>query len=305
LVDGGHTTGDRPMTGNSEVWMTQKKGFQVFLFFVWVIAGCHSSYSIRNPTQVVELPLSATDMASSTLFSTPLPTKTQPLSFTLIPEVANEKLNKLLLDDTECSALCLWGIIPGRTTSDEAKNIFRNYGMNNEIITNNDKVYFNIRHEFTSGLTISANLPIINNIVESISLQISPERQKLGIEREWLAYSPETLVKRYGAPSRVDFSADWGFPTPTIEMVMYFDDKNFIIQYISEPLINQEKYQLCPLTMQFDTVRLWMGKNPIYPPSKGLSLEEVTSFSLDEFSKLLNTEPTNACFELKKWDITK
>jgi hypothetical protein len=95
----------------------------------------------------------------------------------------------------------------------------------------------------------------------------------------------------------VDFLADWG-PGPFFAMQMYFDEVDLIVQYTGTHIIPSQKgsSQVCPLTAQFDTAWIWMGKQPINPPGQGVPLEDVTSLTLDEFSKLMTGDPNHACF---------
>lgn len=81
-------------------------------------------------------------------------------------------------------------------------------------------------------------------------------------------------------------------------MQMYFDAEDLIVQYTGVDIISTQKgaSQFCPLSAQFDTAWLWMGKNPVNPPAYGIPLENVTSLTLDEFSKLMTGDPKQACF---------
>jgi hypothetical protein len=80
-------------------------------------------------------------------------------------------------------------------------------------------------------------------------------------------------------------------------MVMYFDAENLIVEYYSYDL--GAKLQVCPPTDQMDSVRLWMGQDPQYPPLEDVPLEKATSMTMEEFSKLMTGDPNKACFKLK------
>ena len=49
-------------------------------------------------------------------------------------------------------------------------------------------------------------------------------------------------------------------------------------------------------TAQFDDVRLWIGKDPLYSPGMGTPLEKVTSVTIETFAKLMSGDPNQACF---------
>ena len=133
-----------------------------------------------------------------------------------------------------------------------------------------------------------------------MNIEITPEiaKQKEGSPREWIAYSPETLIQKYGKPSRVEFALDWG-PNFVIDMIMYFDSSDLIIDYSGYNMIpgRPQSPRVCPLTAPFDFVRLWMGPNPPNPPLFPMvPLDEATSLSIDQFTQLILGDPSEACF---------
>ena len=251
-----------------------------------------------KPTQTTLLPISSPTKQptpTNTPLSTPITTLTLPP--TLEPEQAMETLSAFLQGSENCDAPCFLGIIPGRTTLDEAKKIIMHLGLPIKSTTYEGKDIYGTHYNFESGLSIYGNLTVQDEIVRNLRIDIIPETSKAGTPREWLAFSPETLIKRYGIPSGVDFVVDWG-PNLFFAMDMYFDKVDLIVAYSSTSINSNPNgtLQVCPLTAQFDDARLWMGKNPINPPGHGVPLEDVTSLTLDEFSTLMTGNPTHACF---------
>jgi hypothetical protein len=163
--------------------------------------------------------------------------------------------------------------------------------------TNEGENFSGIYYELENRLSFTVTLEVQNSIVENIEVILTPSMQTTGIGEELLAYSPATLIKHYGVPSRVDFFADWG-PGPLLSMQMYFDADDLIVQYAGDNIIPGQKglSQVCPLTAKFDSIWLWMGKNPHNSPRLGTSLETATSLTLDSFSKLMTGDPKHACF---------
>jgi hypothetical protein len=297
--------------------MEKHPKFYLFLILVFALTGCKLVPLSKQPTQVEQIQTPPIISLTSTLTPTPIPSITlapivtieqhasptltptitmTPLN-TLEPEKANEMIKTLLREPVDCSAPCFWGIVPGQTTIEEAESIFSHLGLQTEIITYQGKDFYNVAYDLDSGLSIYVNLPIQNEIVENIELKINAEKQNAGISRDWLAYSPETLIERYGIPSRVDIGIDWG-PNTLFTMELYFDEVDLIVEYGSTNMPHKQNWTLevCPLTAQLDGPWLWMGKNPRYPPGRGASLESVTSLTLDEFSKLMTGDPDDACF---------
>lgn len=265
---------------------------------MFAIDGCSVIRPTTLPTQVEPLPI-----PTILPFHTPRPPATDipspirtPIN-TLNPKEAEEAIRRLLQEPVDCAAPCFWGITPGDTTLDEADDIFDHLGLSRSSTTFKGKVFSGIHFVFDSGLSVRATLTIQDKIVENIQLKFIPEKQEVGTRREWAAYSPETLIERYGPPTRVDFLADWG-PGPFYSMQMYYDAFDLIVQYAGDGIISAEREVsvICPLAAQFDSVWLWLGKNPVYPPGLGVPLDEVTSLTVDEFSQLMIGEPDEACF---------
>ena len=71
-------------------------------------------------------------------------------------------------------------------------------------------------------------------------------------------------------------------------MDIYFEEVDLVVAYIGHDLIPRQKGSplICPLTDQFENIRIWMGENPVdlRPPAGFVTLENATSISIEEFS---------------------
>lgn len=277
----------------------------IFLMLAFALAGCGVFVPTALPTEVESPPIS-TILPSQTPtphtsveqpVPTLIPTLTRTLVNTLEPEEAKDTIRTLLQEPVDCAAPCFWGITPGRTTLEEAGDIFGHFGLSMSSATVNGKDYSDTRYGFDNGPSIGVTLTIQKGLVENTRIIIIPEKQEAGIRREWLAYSPETLIERYGLPTRVGLAADWG-PGPFFSMQMYYDALDLIVEYAGDSIIPAQRGTsvVCPLAVQFDSVRLWLGENPAYPPGPGIPLDEVTSLTVDEFTQLMIGDPDKACF---------
>lgn len=157
--------------------------------------------------------------------------------------------------------------------------------------------YYEITYKDENGTVFSPLLTVQNDIVTKTNIYIEPEKQKTGIPREWSAYSPETLIDRYGTPSKVVFFVDRGAPTASYGMTMKFDVVGLIVAYLGHEL--GPNLQICPLTDQMDDLQIWMGKDPQNPLLDGVLLEDATSMTMKEFTKLMSENPDKACFNVK------
>ena len=219
----------------------------------------------------------------------------------LEPEQAEETIQLLLQEPKDCKAPCFWGITPGKTSFAEARNIFASLRLYPQFtLAEGNRKFYAVDYDFDSGLSIDIILTIQDNIIENLNIIILPEKERAGIPRGWLAYSPETLITRYGEPSRVAFALDWG-PRSYFEMDMYFEAVDLIVEYAGHDIIPRQKGspQICSLTAQFNVVRLWMGEDSVNPPADAVPLEEATSMTVQEFAELMTGDQDKACFIVK------
>jgi hypothetical protein len=276
----------------------------LLLITVFVLGGC----ATLSPTQEVHLPsptnLPATDTVAPTstvppaVTETSSPTATQKPLALLNPESVKETVQPLLQDPMDCAVPCFWGITPGKTRLDEVRAFFSPLGLTHKEGTdpNSGKYVYSVAYESGMGRDSSVIFYTSNSLVENIEVTPEITKQKEGSPREWIAYSPETLIKRYGSPSRVEFTVGSG-PNIGMDMIMYFDTSDLIVHYSG---YNMTPESFCPLMAPFDFVRLWIGPNPPDTPSfDTVPLEKATSLTMDQFTQLMKGDPQNACFTVK------
>lgn len=253
--------------------------------------------TIGTPPEVAKSP---THRPSPTLRPTP--------ADTLEPVQAMETIQPLLKEPINCTVPCFWGIIPGKTTLDDARNFFGRLGFKPyEGIDRNSPssgMYF-YTISYPSGVNhpSSVTLYASDNLVKDIVLNPDIPEPKVGSPREWIAYSPETLIRRYGEPSSVRFAVSHygqaGISSNiSVDMIMYFDAYDLIVHYSG---YNMNLELFCPLTAPFDFVRIWMGHNPPHTPSfETVPLEKATSLTMDQFTQLMLGDQNKACFKLNR-----
>jgi hypothetical protein len=268
-----------------------------------IALGLSSCVPVGSTTMPIQ---TDTPIPSLTLFSptsistfTPIETSTAMLPATLEPEQAKETIRTLLQEPVDCESPCFWGIMSGHTTLEDAINIFTHLGLQlKHTNTRDNKEFYGVVYHLDNGLEVTPILTVQNDIIESVDMGINDTSQE-GTPRKWSAYSPETLIKRYGSPSRVDFFLGSVAPTPTHSMKMYFEKVKLIVEYIGSNLLKAgPQLEICPLTNQVEYIHIWMGANPRNPPSLDVPLEEATSLTMEEFSNLMTGGPKKACFNL-------
>ena len=287
----------------------KNKPLFTFIVILFMLSGCLSRSSVNEtstksvPSSTIAPPIvTSTAIFSPTSTATSEPTQTVTLTppVVLEPGQVEEYINRSLLEEpVECDVPCFWGILPGETTFGEAKNIF--YRLRLDLIfvaARGNKEYYGVIYDTDDSPHIVADFTIQENIVKNISVFIT-SKPKVSSSREWIAYSPRTLIEKYGAPSKVNFVLDWG-PESFFEMDMHFDQYNLIVEYIVYGYMENSFPRVCPLNIPFRSISLWMGKDHSYPAGDVVLLEKGTSLTLEDFSNLLTGDANKACFTLKE-----
>lgn len=276
--------------------------FRISSFYLIVIFTiCLSSCATDNATTPTNARNTSPVLVSPTFTVTPTETVTPILPATFTPLEADERIRAYLQESGDCLAPCFWGIAPEHTTLTEATNIFASLGLELEQtnVRNNQKFYATNYH-IEKGFEISIILTVQDGIIKTLDSGINVPVE-VSTPRKWLAYSPETLIDQYGAPSKVEFFIGHVTPIPTHSMILYFENAELIVAYTGSDLLNSSpQLEICPLTNHVDHIQIWLGKKPRYPPKQGVPLEKASSLSLQEFAKLMLGDPNKACFDLKE-----
>ncbi len=282
-----------------------------FLLLISIIVGCTISKPSIQPTSVTQSSYSSipsetftpehtrTSTVTAKITSSPTPSSTLTQIVTLNPVIAQETIQPLTRDPMNCAVPCFWGIIPGQTKFNDAKDFFTILGFIpfEGIDSYTGREFYTIEFTSSNGLETSVSLLPINKIVENIMITPHISKLKAGNPREWIAYSQETLIRKFGKPSRVEIALDYG-PNFVIVMNMYFDETHILVRYSGYNMLpdRPDMPLVCPLVLPFDHVRLYLGKNPPNPPSNGTPIEQATSITIDQFTQLMLGDPQKACF---------
>ena len=147
---------------------------------------------------------------------TPLPTQNPTQSF---------QMNDLL-HSKDCELSCYLGIIPGKTTLDEAQNILENIGAKYQgsfpsRTDNAIKYPYSMRIGLPDQSDQSQNkngvldtifqgitLTSFSNIVEGVDITISTTELKDTYRNYWSMYSARELLKHYGVPDQISLEAN-------------------------------------------------------------------------------------------------
>jgi hypothetical protein len=309
----------------------------LLLISILALAGCiPPAERIFHPTSEVQFPSPMTPPVSETLIpsvtatltlaitdtATPTPTVRAPFVThtltatptpvnTLAPEKVTATLQPLYHFPLNCDATpCFWGVIPEQTHFDDVRVQFGSLGFTPFEGTDQytGRYFYTIEFASNNGLHSYVTFYISNNIIKNIKVSTGNSELKKVSPQEWIGYSPQTLIKQFGKPSRVAFGIGWGGYNPTIAMIMYFDSSNLIVYYSAINVVfdQPDSVRFCPLRIPFDSVRLWIGgdwspySSSILPPTDDgiIPLEKATTVTLDQFTQLMLGDPQQACFRL-------
>jgi hypothetical protein len=285
----------------------------LILLIPLILVGCAPSSPIMQPTHETQSPKPTHLLAPDTIFPTytflpgntelPLPTNTHPPFTTLNPEIVIKTMQPLLEDPFNCSVPCFMGITPGKTTIEQVKAFYGPLGFRQregKANINTDKQYYSVGYEDVIKRNSNVTFLYTNSIIENIEITPEIPKPKEGVPREWTGYSPETFIRKYGQPSRVEFAVDWD-PIITVTMILFYDDLHLVALYSGFGMYQGHPHsiRLCPLTAPFDYIGFYLGPKSGNPPLfSSVPLEKATSLTVDQFAQLLIQNPRDACITL-------
>lgn len=262
-----------------------------------------SETQITTPTSVPGLsPTMAVTLTS-------VPTVTPTSQATLEPTQFAETFEKFLSQGNDCLSPCIFGITPGQTTINQAQDIFD--WLRSPLSTNTypsgKEFYSTLLGYDGNEISISVDLTEENGVVKNIDTGITlPKYKKVPDPRAWQAFSPSVFLQKYGNPTYVGFNltfpSEEGFPLKTAwyNMVLEYKNLDLTIQYFRGWTLEDNLIKICPMTDQYDSVSVDLGKDLEYSPPPGVPLEKTTSLTLEQFSDLLKQKPESACFKISK-----
>lgn len=328
----------------------------ISVFFI-VISSC-SSPKMEVVTQE-ELPsktLSSSDVTTSIPLVTPTPsndgstpTKTltssqdnqdQSIPPTTTPEenevvstlTTEEKfklISELFLNNDSCSFPCWWGITPGSTSWDDSQILLANMGV---VIGRKVEINDTYSGYGLGGIQVSTSNGIIDN---HMSILVNNETERVSLIRfdsdgysdpiafqeQWMNFSPQMIIQKYGAPSRVWVESSSNSSNMAGEgriagyrLWFIYDKAGILLQYSGYGELS-ENYHFCPRFDQGEDIRSILlfiqspdSLVPIEEKAKKLNLfvpdyphiqtlEESSGITIEQFTNLFIKDPDNACFD--------
>ncbi|GEM_PF-945817 len=315
------------------------------LLFMTVVAGCSSStesvatpylvtstLSIISPSPTKTIPPTFTTTATDT----PTPLSTLTAVPTLPIEDAHNRLLDLLGTNGGCQLPCLWGIMPGKSTDWEARNIlmplsgvaeFASFGPLHGILGGG------ITPQYIEGeLRLNSAVDYFygeDGIVSSISFRVQEEKVVTDANGNWISKTPiydsPTFIKRVEYYSLSHLLSEQGMPTSVMiassgpsknrigsiltHIAVFYPERGILAQYTT--LVNENEVGSsiisCPINAHIE-MNLYSAGNPdsfytlLEQTNWGITknsykpLQEATSMSVEEFYEIFRN-PTDKCLE--------
>jgi hypothetical protein len=295
-----------------------------------VVSGCaQPNKNVTTlPSETPVLPaVDVTPVSSLTPLPTSLPTSTfTPTVIAALPvEDAQAMLLKLLSDNGGCRLPCLWGLMLGESTYQEAQATLLPLGTISELtsFTPGTGAIFPVYNKGDSQIYTDVGFIVgSNNIVNHIALNVEAHRPLAqgGYEdvfdskffgEKVVAYTLAHVLTEQGVPSSV-MLATFGGPltrggTGGFDILLLYPDQGILVNYKTQMHLIGANVRGCPTNAYVQT--------ELYPPKQpdsffeGLKqtdwavkmnwykpLEEVTSMTVQEFYDTFR-EPTDKCIE--------
>jgi hypothetical protein len=243
----------------------------------------------------------------------PLPTPTQKLEptwtlpATLSVQDATSKINELLQTNGGCRLPCWWGITPGQTRWEDARNIlfplaksvYDSYSEEGEFFpgllsyysTTDESSFFEQDYVVRGGIVQAIKIKLPN---------VSP------------FYNPKAILEDYGVPDEVYVAGNAYEPNVEREqyfsIVLYYTKQRIFAYYGGgfQPIQRGPSLLICFSEIDYVELHLW-GPTYLFDQTRDFifqengkafrPIEDVTELTIDEFFKRF-TSPTEApCFE--------
>lgn len=309
------------------------------IFLATLVTSCKQSTE-NTTTLLSETPLPPASTTTFVPSFTPLPTNspapTPPPSAipTLPVERAQAELLKLLFDNNGCRLPCLWGIVPGESSFEEAEAILRPLASVSEFTAFKSGFGSITPHFIEGSMEFYTTVDFIanqdNNIVNHIAFNVEAHKplaqggyqdvfdSKLFGEKV-SAYTLSNILTEQGAPSSV-MLATFGGPltrggTGGFDILLEYPDQGILVNYTTQMHLIGANVRGCPgnahVEMElyapgqadsfFERLKAtdWTVKLDHYKP-----LEEVTIMSVQDFYTIFR-ESTSECIETpaKLWPV--
>ena len=283
------------------------------LLLTLVLTGCATA-TLQTPVTTI-IPFTSAPKPTSTKLLPTLTQKPEPiwtLPATLSAQDATFKVNELLQTNRGCRLPCWWGITPGRTRWEEARNIlfplaksvYDSYGEEGEFFPGLLAYYSADGNRF-----FEQDYTVRNGVVQAIKIKV-PYKSSFA--------EPKGILTSYGMPDEVYIGANEYAPGADREqyfsVVLYYTKQRIFAYYGGgfQPVQFDPLLRICFPEIEYAELHLWgptysfgQTRDSVFEEhgNKFQSLETVTELTIDDFFKIFTNSAEVPCFETpaEKW----
>jgi len=294
------------------------KNFILFFFSSILLISCglqkwpeYSENRNTSSSDFTQIVPTSSSTKSFTNIETPSPKLTTNIN-TLPTLDINSSTKQIdsFLTQANCSSLCVFNLVPGKSTLKQTKDTFIWMGQKLEQQQYpGKKIFYNTTFSYPEkGISLTFDIVPLDEIIQNMDIGFFlAQDEKVNNLLVLQSFSPYGLISKYGSPNQIQFRFDFpheeGYPSNTAwyDMVMSYDQIDLIVEYDQgwTTTDDSDLFTICPMTDQFTSASVIIGKNPEYPPS-GISIDKDPSVTLNGFVKIMLEKTNSACFSLSK-----
>ena len=253
----------------------------------------------------------ATNTPTKTKFpptSTPTPTTTPAPTLSAIEE--GELLSALLTGNAGCELPCWWGVIPGQTSAQAARDLFASQGIDDWTVSfDGTYVFTHLGYPDENGhslphVTVQFNLEY--NIIQWVGVNgdYNEEEVRSLFIRDWQGYSPSALLSRYDMPTYIEFAPveNSSYYRLTLTYVAVGMHITYIMPF--ERLENDE-IRVCFNLEVVDYIGMALydpsdANNAPYAVDESIFWEVATGLDREAFRQMFSDNSTTPCVEVNR-----
>lgn len=268
-----------------------------------------------TPTTVVIPTHTATSTATNTPTktkfpptSTPTPTTTPAPTLSAIEE--GEFLSALLSGNAGCELPCWWGVTPGQTSIQAARDLFASQGIDDWTVSF-DGTYVIIglgypRNDGYHSHHVLVEFRLKRDIVQIVSVDggnRGEEFRPLFI-RDWQLYSPLAMLNRYDLPTYIEFAPVENSPYYRLKLI--YASLGVMISYIVPfEHLNDEEVRVCFNLEVVDYIYMTLftpdaENSTPYPVDDSIFWEVATGLNREAFRQMFSDNSTPPCVEVNR-----
>jgi hypothetical protein len=225
----------------------------------------------------------------------------------LTQEEIQFQVEELMRNNSNCTAPCFWGIVPGRTDLLKSANIIFPLGtLELPIFDKNGYAFYNAYINYADKIKIDITVGEFQSIIENLKVNMSNISGKPLSNFDYEAFSLNNILESYGTPSSIEFWLSTPTEFTTSDSIaynyrLYYVTKELVIEYSGQQPTSKftDSLKVCPLKdKSIDKVVFNLGINANNFPSSGIHPDNAISLATQEFTSLMVDDPEKACFSI-------